>query len=119
MVACASWRISELIPMATLSKTLALWGLSLKGTSGIPLPDPTQTHPATRPPGSLEPLQSILAPCGYGSVSFQPAVELHPGWCSQGPGTSTPAEQDPDNLRVSWPVGMRGSFQIQGRSDDL
>lgn len=31
----------ELIPKATLGKTLALWELSLKGTSGIPLPYPT------------------------------------------------------------------------------
>lgn len=42
------------------------------------------------------------------NLSFQPAVEFHPGWCSQGPGTSTPAEQDPDYLRVSVAYGDEG-----------
>lgn len=65
-----------------------------------------------------ESTESLLGPHDHGPVSFQPAVELHPGWCSQGSGTSTPAEQDPDNLRVSVAVGTRGSLQAQDWSDD-
>lgn len=49
------------------------------------------------------------------SVSVQPAVELHPGWCCQGPGTSTTAQQKPDQPRVSGALaGAAGGSGEQG-----
>ena len=40
-------------------------------------------------------------PCRHVCVSAQPAVELHPGRRCQGPGTSTTAQHEPDQPRVS------------------
>lgn len=113
MATYVSWRISERVPTATLGKTLALW------PEGQECPcRPALTRPSTSPSWIPQSPESLLGPHDHGPVSFQPAVELHPGWCSQGSGTSTPAEQDPDNLRVSVAVGTRGSLQAQDWSDD-
>lgn len=49
------------------------------------------------------------------SVSAQPAVELHPGRCGQGPGTSTTTQPEPDQPRVSGAsAGAAGRAGRQG-----
>ena len=69
------------------------------------------------PPWPEAPRTSWLCPGPRGHVcvcvSAQPAVELPPGRCCQGPGTSTTAQHEPDQPRVSGASeGMGGAESV-------
>lgn len=97
--------------------------LSLRRRSAHQWPEPVLQglHPLSTDslgisPLFLEPqdfLGSSVSHIVMWSVFAQPAVELHPGWRCQGPGTSTTVQQEPDQPRVSG-----ASMQAMGRAGE-